>query len=363
MGNRSKAASGKRIRGTNRKDFLEGGEGNDTIFGLAGDDLLAGGADPGSGIKKNYRSGNDILLGGSGNDFLVGDTDPLFPGFKQDVGKDRLLGGSGNDTLDGGRGVDKMFGGKGSDLLSGYDSEDRDDKDIMRGGPGDDIYEVRSSKDQTIEKVNQGIDTVSLEGKRSGSWTLGANIENLYIGVEANPNIVGAFKGTGNELDNIIIGSSNIDFLQGLGGNDLLSGGAGEDTLSGGDGVDRFLFADDLRELAQLGTDTITDFVQGIDKIALKPRTFAALTTGVGQGITTEFASVADDLQVEAASAVIVFSRASQTLFYNQNGSAVGLGSGSKFAILTGVADLSATDFEMVENSIAAYPKAGTRLG
>ena len=71
-----------------------GGEGNDVLMGMGGDDHLSGGA------------GNDVLFGGAGNDTLLGGH-----------GNDVLLGGSGNDTLTGGAGNDILIGGSGVDTF------------------------------------------------------------------------------------------------------------------------------------------------------------------------------------------------------------------------------------------------------
>lgn len=46
-------------------------------------------------------------------------------------------------------------------------------------------------------------------------------------------------------------------------GNDILVGGAGNDTLTGGANADQFRLA------TNAGTDKITDYVQGTDKIGL----------------------------------------------------------------------------------------------
>ncbi|MEL7045096.1 MAG: LamG-like jellyroll fold domain-containing protein, partial [Pseudomonadota bacterium] len=66
-------------------DVINGGGGNDTIYGEAGDDELSGGA------------GHDELRGGYGNDLLQGD--------------------AGDDVLEGGRGADLLLGGAGDDVL------------------------------------------------------------------------------------------------------------------------------------------------------------------------------------------------------------------------------------------------------
>jgi Ca2+-binding RTX toxin-like protein len=74
---------------------LEGGDGNDKLYGQAGDDGLNGGL------------GNDTLEGGYGNDTLNGDD-----------GNDYVRGGNGNDNLYGGNNNDTLTGGTGVDSFS-----------------------------------------------------------------------------------------------------------------------------------------------------------------------------------------------------------------------------------------------------
>jgi Ca2+-binding RTX toxin-like protein len=88
---------------------------------------------------------------------------------------------------------------------------------------------VNSSRTQVFENANEGTDTVLTT---LASYTLGANIERLTY------NGTGNFQGVGNELDNIIRGSSGNDTLEGGAGNDSLYGGAGNDILIGGAGID-----------------------------------------------------------------------------------------------------------------------------
>ena len=58
-------------------------------------------------------------------------------------------------------------------------------------------------------------------------------------------------------------GSAGNDTLNGGNGADKLTGGTGNDILTGGSASDTFIFA------ASHGTDTITDFKNGVDYIGL----------------------------------------------------------------------------------------------
>lgn len=105
------------------------------------------------------------------------------------------------------------------------------------------------------------------------SYTLDATGRSLtYTGF-------GSFVGTGNALDNSIIGGNGgntlyggagNDYLAGGSGNDVLVGGSGKDSLLGGGGADRFVFAPGDLGSVITNTDTILDFShdQG-DKIDL----------------------------------------------------------------------------------------------
>jgi Ca2+-binding RTX toxin-like protein len=76
---------------------------------------------------------------------------------------------------------------------------------------------VDSLLDTTIEAASEGIDTV----KSGLTWTLADNLDNLTLTGAA------AINGTGNALDNVIIGNVADNTLTALEGNDTLDGGAG----------------------------------------------------------------------------------------------------------------------------------------
>src|SRR5262249_44364158 len=92
-----------------QKDVIQGGAGDDWIYGQDGNDDLSGGANDDWIFG---GTGADVIKGEGGNDHLFGNSDPdqLFGG----PGDDYLEGGPGNDTAKGSTGMDTMVGGHGS---------------------------------------------------------------------------------------------------------------------------------------------------------------------------------------------------------------------------------------------------------
>src|SRR5207245_1322880 len=98
--------------------------------------------------------------------------------------------------------------------------------------------------------ANEGIGTVF----SSINYTLSSNVENLILAGSSG------LSGTGNALDNVIIGNSGNNVLTGGAGNDTLDGGAGADTLVGGAGDDTYVVdtvGDVVTENAGEGTDLV----------------------------------------------------------------------------------------------------------
>lgn len=216
--------------------------GDDIITGSAGADTVAAG------------SGNDTVSGGKGNDTLYGND-----------GNDVLDGGAGNDVLYGGAGNDKLYGSAGNDTLKYTGGVD-----LLDGGTGFDTID--------FSKFGSAV-YVNLAAKGYEGWTSGtssANAANATIAI-ADIAAVEAVKGSssgdtiiGNSANNTldggggydtINGGAGIDTILGDRGNDTLNGGAGNDALTGGTGSDVFQLN------AAWGTDTVSDFVRGQDKV------------------------------------------------------------------------------------------------
>ena len=281
-------------------DILDGGTGNDGIFGSHGDDQMAGGE--GRDILTG-RNGDDIMLGEGGNDILFGSPGADF--LEGGDGDDALFGDSramevtsdnlaespwefryasegfavgcdirfsvdladpadaGNDVLSGGKGRDYLQGGAGDDMLSGGE-----DHDSLSGGAGDDHLAGGAGNDLLICDNGDGQETpydgrdIALGGE-GNDRIYGLGGDDILYGNEGLDVISG---GSGNDILN---GGSGDDLLFGLGGNDLLMGEegadqlmgfAGDDTLVGGAGGDALL-GDEGDDTLEGGSGS--DYLQG----------------------------------------------------------------------------------------------------
>ena len=146
---------GQLIIGTNKRDSLVGGAGDDTIDGFLARDTIAGGA------------GDDDLFGGRGKDLIFGD-----------AGNDEIAGNQGGDTLEGGSGSDTLFGDEGRDVLVGGAG-----LDILIGGGAADSFVIASGEDTDgIIDFEQRRDKLLLsEGLSFSGLTLNQNNEDVDI--------------------------------------------------------------------------------------------------------------------------------------------------------------------------------------
>ncbi len=133
--------------------------------------------------------------------------------------------------------IENVNGSTSDDVITGNDVDNvirgNGGADILAGGKGNDTY-VIVSPSTIVELPGEGTDLVQSEI----SYVLPQNVENLTLtGFQA-------IDGTGNALDNVIIGNTGANVLQGGAGNDVLDGGAGTDSLYGGTGNDTYMLGD-----------------------------------------------------------------------------------------------------------------------
>jgi len=203
------------------------GDGNDTLVGGAGGDILYG--ENGNDLILGF-AGADVIYGGAGNDTIYGEDfgfdgsrsyDTLYGNEGNDViyggGRDDTLdGGADNDVLYGGWGADSLIGGAGDDILWGGDDE-TDTNDKLQGGGGNDILYGVAGNDE-------------MHGNGENDWLDG---------------------GTGN------------DIMTGDAGNDAFLAGAGNDSIDGGTETDTVIFSgnrsDYTLRVNSDGSVTLTD--------------------------------------------------------------------------------------------------------
>jgi Ca2+-binding RTX toxin-like protein len=271
-------AAGNGITGNAGRNILMGFAGDDTIQGLSGDDWLEGGA------------GKDVMRGGAGNDtYVIDSTDDTIDEEGNSDSTDSVrstitvdlntVGGGAIEhaTLLGGRAANatgndadnSLIGNKAANVLDG-----RDGADTMSGGNGADTYVIDTLADIIIEDNaarSGGIDLV----EAPFSFVLGANVEKLTLTGTDN------IDGTGNGLNNSLLGND---------GNNRLDGGAGRDSMVGGDGDDLYAVddkSDKVTESSDLGGD---DTVQSsIAYVLGKNLENLELTVGDTKGTGNDF--------------------------------------------------------------------------
>ncbi|WP_459195166.1 calcium-binding protein [Nostoc sp. FACHB-892] len=322
-----------------------GGAGNDSLDGSGTSTPLTGSG----GI------GNDTLIGGTGNDTLNGD-----------AGNDLLRGGDGIDFLSGGAGSDTIIGDRGNDTFTGGAGNDRliwnngDGSDRISGNAGDDVVEVngaaaagdsfRLEQDAQgraiFDRLNLVPFTLTVDSAESFEINGGGgddilDVNNLtatsvgavsFTGGAGNDFLDGSGTTTpltgfgGNGSDSLYGGAGN-DVLNGDAGSDVLRGGAGNDILTGGGGSDRFVFNSGAQYSAGgLGVDEITDFNRNSDRIVLSRTTF------VGLNNLSDIRIVDNDAAAATSPGIITYSLGTGNLYFNQNLTSPGFGTGSLFA-------------------------------
>ena len=213
---------GNTIRGGSQRDTLLGRDGNDILFGGSG---TANELHGGVGDDYYVVEANDTIIEAFGEG--IDTVEAHIPLHRLRVNVENLTyGGTGTFTGVGNDGANTIRGGTQRDVLLGLGGNDiifggAGAANEVYGGLGDDYY-VLQAADTVVEAAGAGADTVEA---RINSYTLGANVENLIFGGTGN------FTGSGNALNNLIIGGAGDDVLHGGGGTDQIQGGAGQDTV------------------------------------------------------------------------------------------------------------------------------------
>ena len=232
-------SGGETITGTDFPDYLSGLGGDDTILSNGDDDTLKGG----SGVDLlddefvytppfppdfDRLVGDSWLDGGSGNDELYGR-----------LGDDRLLGGPGNDHLDGGGQSDLLVGGAGDDTIIGgplpndpslgSDSLLNIDRALFSGSVDD--YEIDFIGGGRLSVVGpDGADEVE-------------TVERLIFDDGEVRAVYGESFVVGADTGDLHVGTDFSEAVFGERGDDTFYGGQGDDYFNGGDGTNMAVFS------------------------------------------------------------------------------------------------------------------------
>jgi Ca2+-binding RTX toxin-like protein len=237
-------------------DLIAVGDGNNTIVGSNGNDLITT-----DDSFQNGTGGNDVIVLGAGNDTYLGgsnvtsatgnwtetlnsngvfvstniaidSTDYSNP-YLQPYNGNYFATTSGNVIAPFGAGNASIFGGTGNyDLLLGNGNnyvETGSGNTVVTGGMGNDTIIAGSGTDY----IRGGGGTTYIEGGSGDATLTGGDGDNTIIGGSGNATI---FSSGG--PDRIFFANANLDqnYVYGGSGNDLIWGSQGQDTLIAGTG-------------------------------------------------------------------------------------------------------------------------------
>ena len=187
-----------------------------------------------------YSLFNDLLEGGAGNDSLYGEG-----------GLNTLIGGSGDDLLKGSWDVDvyQFEAGFGNDRINDFGNKDV--KDILKFGEGfkaEDMIRKVEGEDLKISFVDRE-ESLVLQNfyTESHAITANYNIEEAQFSDGTIVDLASPFTSYWTDKDDEIEGLESAertdggggsDTIDGKGGDDQLWGNTGNDVLSGGSGSD-----------------------------------------------------------------------------------------------------------------------------
>ena len=211
---------------------ITGGDGNDTLNGAGGADVLTGGLGDDTYLVDDLND-QTVELDGEGTDTVRTSVSGWTLG---DHLENLVWIGTGGGTLNGNGLDNEITGDSGADSLDGGAGAD-----ILRGGLGNDTYYLDNANDQVID--TGGTDTV-ITGLDFSIWSSG--VENVRAAAGAGPVYFD--------------GDANANELEGGDSNDTLDGHGGADTLIGGLGDDSY-WVDSASDVIVEAEDEGTDLV------------------------------------------------------------------------------------------------------
>ena len=268
-----------RLEGRGGDDELIGGSGTNYLTGGPGKDQINGSL----GIDTLIDAGDGSITLTDGGLTIGGESDT----FIGTIEFAELTGGAGNDVidasaftgtvkLDGAGGADTLTGTAGADTLTGGAGDD-----TLRGGLGDDLYDfdadsllydntVATSIGDVIDDAG-GVDTLNFTATTTLGVTLALDSTKQQT---INENLVLTLKDSngnstadeienlqGGQQDDVLIGNSLANTIEGSEGSDTITGHGGADILTGGDGLNLsgVEFSDRLIESTNAVSAALTD--------------------------------------------------------------------------------------------------------
>ena len=259
------------------KTFIDGGDGNDSI----------------------YSQGHDITMnGGTGDDYIDNDSENVLFTYKAGDGNDTIYGFENNDTL--------QISGSYSTQASGYSDV------LVQIGSGSILLKYANGNKLNIVTVSGGEDTLppNVDTLPAGISISGAVLtaSTAFTGNEIHlANYSGVTKVNASALSRgvTIVGNAAKNSIKGGKGADTISGGGGNDTVSLGGGADVYVYTS--------GNDLIQDYVTGEDKIKLAS---ASLTSSSISGSNVVLKTSVGNLTVKngkGKSITVIDSRGTET--------------------------------------------------
>ncbi|MEI8324519.1 MAG: calcium-binding protein, partial [Betaproteobacteria bacterium] len=268
-------------------NLLSGGGGNDVLEGMAGADTLIGGDGNNTASYAHAAVGLRASLSTptSNTGDAAGDSYTQIQNLEGSAFKDTLIGDGGNNILSGGAGDDVLEGMGGPDALNGgagFDTASYENAsnsvaasltaslagfssagdaqgdsynsienlsgsafsdtlvgnsgaNTIHGGAGDDVLEGMGGAD-TLDG-GSGANTASYE-HAGGSVTASLTDASINLGDALGDSYTQIQNLTGSVFDDVLVGDSGANIVNGGSGDDVLEGLAGADVLSGGAGSD-----------------------------------------------------------------------------------------------------------------------------